>query len=660
MRFFGKLTLMTLGGARRWAVSATCVCVAVAFAASARAQTWTPVGPPGGDVRGLAADPSDPSILYLGTSDGVLYKSQDGGRRWSRLAPGFPKRGMSLDDIVVDARGHVLVGYWQVSGSGGGVARSRDGGHHFELLEGIEGEAVRSLALAPSDPDVVVAGTMTGVFRSRDAGASWQRISPVGHGEIKTVGSVAVDPFNPDRIYAGTWHLPWRTPDGGRTWLPMHTGMINDSDVMTLSVDRRERAVIFATACSGVYRSRDAGVSWTKLRGIPSRNRRTRAFAQHPEQPGILYAGTTEGLWASEDDGVQWRMLTSQALVVNAIVILPGGTLLLGTDGAGVLRSEDRGASWLASNEGFSDRSVSRVLFDRARGRVLVGVLSDRQHGGVFEAPSPEGPWASLASGLEGREVVSLALTADAVLAGTDDGVFLADTAGGPWRRLATTTGGIELHPRVADLLAVDDRILLAATSAGLLRSVDRGGSWSRHSLGAAQAVAALAASPADPRVLLASTPLGLHESLDAGASWSPVSQALAGPPIHSLAFQPGADRVVFATTSRGLLRSDDRGRLWSRVQGGLPRTIVAGLALHPDGRTLYAADYAAGGLYRSDDAGDSWRPFPGDGLVSDRVWLLAIDPAMPDRVLAAAPTGGLHRLIPPAAGPAAAGSSPP
>jgi photosystem II stability/assembly factor-like uncharacterized protein len=626
-----------------------------------------PVGPPGGDVRGLAADPRDPRVLYLGTSDGVLFNSGDGGRSWSRLTPGFPSRGMSLDDIVVDPRGNVFVGYWQVDGSGGGVARSRDGGRHFEQLPEISGEAVRSLALAPSDPDVVVAGTMTGVFRSRDGGDTWARISPSGHVEIKTVGSVAVDPTNPERLYAGTWHLPWRSPDGGRSWLPMRTGMIADSDVMTLTVDRRSRDVLFATACSGIYRSRDAGGSWAKLRGIPSRNRRTRAFAQDPARSDVLYAGTTLGLWISEDDGAHWRLATSEELVVNAIVILPGGSLLLGTDGAGVLRSEDRGAHWEASNEGFSDRAVSRVIFDWNRGRVLAGVLNDRQYGGVFVAtePVPGAPvtgWGPLAKGLEGREVTALAVTSEAVLAGTDDGVFLVENVrGAAWLRLPMDLHGIELHPRVADLLAVDDRILVAATSDGLLRSTDRGESWSRHDLGAAQAVAALASSPVDARKLLAATPLGLHESLDAGASWTPISQALAGPPIHSMAFRPGDDRVLFATTSRGLLRSDDRGRHWFRVERGLPRTVVTGLALHPDGRTMYAADYAGGGLYRSDDGGDSWYPFPSEGLASDRLWLLAISPAAPDLVLAAAASGGLYRLSPPSAAPLAApaGSKP-
>ncbi|PYQ55849.1 MAG: hypothetical protein DMF78_00770, partial [Acidobacteria bacterium] len=65
----------------------------------ATAQTWVPVGPPGGDVRSLAADPRDPHRIYLGTSEGLLYRSEDAGAHWRRLSPGFPLRGHSLDQI---------------------------------------------------------------------------------------------------------------------------------------------------------------------------------------------------------------------------------------------------------------------------------------------------------------------------------------------------------------------------------------------------------------------------------------------------------------------------------------------------------------------------------------------------------------------------------
>src|SRR6186997_1064716 len=145
--------------------------------ALASAQTWIPVGPPGGDVRALAADPRDPRHIYLGTSDGVLYRSEDTGVHWKRLSPGFPRRGQSLDEIAVDARGVVLVGYWEVRGSGGGVARSTDGGNTFTILKGIEGESVRALAIAPASPQILAVGTLTGVFRSIDGGQNWARIT---------------------------------------------------------------------------------------------------------------------------------------------------------------------------------------------------------------------------------------------------------------------------------------------------------------------------------------------------------------------------------------------------------------------------------------------------------------------------------------------------
>src|SRR5207344_2445015 len=70
-------------------------------AAAASAETWAPVGPPGGDARALALDTRSPRVVYLGTATGNLYRSDDAGRRWKRQEPGFPLRGMSLDDIVV-------------------------------------------------------------------------------------------------------------------------------------------------------------------------------------------------------------------------------------------------------------------------------------------------------------------------------------------------------------------------------------------------------------------------------------------------------------------------------------------------------------------------------------------------------------------------------
>lgn len=626
--------------------------------ARASAQSWTPVGPPGGDVRSLAAVPNDPATLYLGTAGGVLYRSEDSGHRWGRLEPGFPLNGMSLDDLAIAPDGTIFVGYWALRGSGGGVARSDDGGRSFTVLPGISGQAVRALALAPSDPDVVVAGTLAGVFRSEDGGRSWKRISAEDHPEIKNVNSIAIDPADPGIIYAGTWHLPWKTTDGGRTWSSIHAGIINDSDIMTLTFDRRSPRTLYATACSGIYRSENAAGRWAKIRGIPSSSRRTRAFAQHRVDDDTFFAGTTEGLWTTEDGAATWVLRTAKELVVNALLAQPDGTLLVGTDGAGVLRSSDRGRTWSDSNDGFSERFVSRMLYSPDGARIVVGMVADRRHGGVFSAPTAEGPWTRLAPGLEGREILALSLAGGSVLAGTDDGLFLSEE--GSWRRLPTALDGADLHPHVTDVAALSPLLFLAATSQGLLRSTDGGESWERHRLGALRTVERVAVSGGLEPLVLAATPLGFFESRDEGASWTPIAGRIGDARVHSIAFLPGSDRVVFVATPRGLFKSEDGGRGWRPRGGGLPLLDITGLAVGRDGRTIYASEFTQGGLWHSSDAGETWDTVPTEGLATTRIWALALDPAPSGRLLAATPSGGLHEWRPPvaAAAPAATPAS--
>src|SRR5688572_16541624 len=561
--------------------------------------------------------------------------------------------------IVVDPRGAVYVGFWEVGGSSGGVAQSVDGGKSFTLLPGIEGQSVRGLAIAPSNPDMLVAGTIAGVFRSLDRGRTWERITPQGHPDLRNVGSVAIDPADPQIIYAGTWHLPWKTTDGGRSWSNIKVGMIDDSDVMTLTIDRWNTKNVFATACSGIYRSTDGAARWTKVRGIPSSSRRTRAFAQSPDNQSLLFAGTVEGLWMSEDGGATWRLGTQKELVINSIVSLPGGIVLLGTDGAGVVRSIDGGRSWVASNAGFSERFVSRMIFDRVGRRVLAGIVADRRHGGVFAASSARGPWYRFGTGLDGREVLSLGLIGNEVIAGTDDGLFLSAGATGAWQRLTTIVDGADVHPRVTDVVAISTRKVLAATSKGLLRTADGGRSWQRMPLGISEQISALAVSPSDSSLVVAATAFGVFRSTDGGDTWAQISTGLGDVLVHSIAFVPSRPGFLYAATPKGLFQSTDQGVVWERATGGIPWGDITGLAVHPDGRTIYASDFQHGGIFRTVNAGASWERLPTEGLASERIWTVAVDPSSADRVLAASPTGGVHLLLPPAPPVAAAGGQP-
>ena len=254
---------------------------------------------------------------------------------------------------------------WTLSSHGGGVYRSADAGHTWQLI-GLEGLVVRAIAQAPSNPDILIAGATDGVYRSEDSGKHWARISPEKHEDLRNFDSIAIDPRDPNTIYAGTYHLPWKTIDGGKNWAPVHQGMVDDSDVMSITIDQNNASHIFASACSGIYHSPDGGANWTKFKGIPKDSRRTVHILQDPKRPATVYAATTEGLWKTVDDGATWRLITPVSWSILSMVIDPENSdrLILGTERLGVQVSDNGGQTYRASNQGFSHRRIVDAAVD--------------------------------------------------------------------------------------------------------------------------------------------------------------------------------------------------------------------------------------------------------------------------------------------------------
>src|SRR5581483_2481389 len=185
----------------------------VGWALGLLAADFKAAGPEGGDVRKLAVVPDNPDRIFLGTSSGRLYVSDDRGRTWTRFAHLGEGFDYVLDNIEIDPTNSqvMYVAGWSIEGKTGEVFRSKDGGHTWKSLDGMKGKSVHALHLAPSNPKVLVAGALDGVYRSNDMGDHWSRISPEDHAGIKDIASIAVDPQNPDVVYAGTWHLAWKT-----------------------------------------------------------------------------------------------------------------------------------------------------------------------------------------------------------------------------------------------------------------------------------------------------------------------------------------------------------------------------------------------------------------------------------------------------------------
>src|ERR1700721_4406898 len=126
---------------------------------------------------------------------------------------------------------------------------SNDSGGSWSEPAQFKGQPIHALAQAPTEADILYAGTLEGVFRSDDSGATWAQISPPGSHEIHEIESLAVDPGNADVVYAGTWHLPWKTTDGGKTWHNIKQGIIEDSDVFSIILAPQTSKFVYAGAC---------------------------------------------------------------------------------------------------------------------------------------------------------------------------------------------------------------------------------------------------------------------------------------------------------------------------------------------------------------------------------------------------------------------------
>jgi photosystem II stability/assembly factor-like uncharacterized protein len=603
---------------------------------------WQVMGPDGGDARSLAYDAHNPDHILLGTSTGQMFSSEDAGRTWSRLAR-LGGDDYVLDHISIDHQNpkRIYVSAWSVSSQQiGEVFRSKDGGRNWETLPAMHGKSIRAMAMYHADSRIIVAGALDGVYRSKDAGDSWERLSPANSSEIKNIESIAVDPKDPNTVYAGTWHLAWKTTDAGANWQHINKGMIDDSDVFSVIVDHDNPAIVFASACSGIYKSETGGNLFSKIQGIPFSARRTRVLKQDPTNESIVYAGTTEGLWKSTDLGKVWKRVSSPEVVVNDVLVDPrdSNRVLLATDRSGVMASSDGASSWSPSNKGYAHRYVSAILADsKDENTLYVAVVNDREYGGVFYSSDAGQHWLQKAAGLGGKDVFALKQSANGTLvAGTNRGIFSLERNGSTWRPINvvvvehtskavakkgsrkavahTTYVKSQLEARVNDLEIGPSR-WLAATSMGMFSSTDQGKMWKGGEILGQKDFVSVRASGQE---ILAATRSSVVVSNDGGVSWKK-----GGLPTYVVSIRSAAiaSESQFMVASReGAFRSDDGGLTWQQSANGLPSKDITSVSFDASHKQLLATSDATGVIFESRDGGRSWQRGPDAGYPLRRV----------------------------------------
>jgi len=304
---------------------------------------WRPIGPfRGGRTVAATGVPGQPNLFYIGVNNGGVWRTTDYGRTWTPLFDGQPTGSIGALAVAPADPTVIYVG----SGEGlqrpdlsvgDGIYKSGDAGRTWRHLGLADGQQIPAVVVDPHDARRVLAAvlghpyganTERGVFRSTDGGESWQRV--LYKDENTGAVDVAFDPANPQTVFAVLWsarQAPWeigsswtlsannglyKSTDGGTTWRWITAGLPAAEDKlgriglgMSASEPGRMYAVLGAAKGGGVYRSDDGGEHWRLVNADTRLWGRDGDFNEvkvDPKNADVLYVANVV-TWKSSDGG---------------------------------------------------------------------------------------------------------------------------------------------------------------------------------------------------------------------------------------------------------------------------------------------------------------------------------------------------------------------
>jgi photosystem II stability/assembly factor-like uncharacterized protein len=373
--------------------------------------------------------------ILVGTSGRGIYHSLDGGATFTAINDGLPSLGVS----EIAGYPGSLTRYAAIDA---GVAKTTDDAHWSAANKGLFASEVYAVAASKSSPSTVYAATDLSIFKSIDAGVSWQNLTSIGvdqqifpalavdptnasivytatdeKGVLKTtnggsswsasnaglpttaIDCFAIVPSSPQTVYAGTDSGIFRSSDGGAHWAVVDS---NTPTVRSLAIDPVDVQTMFAGTDNGIFRSTDGGAHWTDVSGSNSfLQTQIHGLAIDPAAHTHVYLATRNGVWKSTDGGTSWTEIDAGIPSTfgqpdsPGIVIEPGSKIdvaVVGTQvgpGNGVYRSTDGGATWTALDTGLTIGDVDALAVSSGSTPILyAGTVG----GGVFRSPAAAPP----------------------------------------------------------------------------------------------------------------------------------------------------------------------------------------------------------------------------------------------------------------------------
>ncbi len=591
----GDLSVIQEGNVRALAQQANAV--------QSRAATWRLIGPRNtpttansyggnGRVNTVRVHPTNSNILFACTPAGGLWKSTNAGASWTAISDAIAVLGAT--DVAFDPTNPNIM--YLATGDGDasdtystGVYKSTDGGNTWAVtglnFTTSQYNNLSKILVHPTNNQLLLVCGNGGIRRSTNGGTSWTTVSTANIMDLEW------KPNNPSVVYAGGYGSSsgvWRSLDAGATWTRLTVSSLPASGTtkrVAIAVTPHDSSYVYALYASasdngfqGLYRSIDGGTTWTQQ-------------STTPNLLGWQASGTDSG-------GQGWYTLS--------VAVSPTDKNLVMVGGVNIWKSINGGTTWTCSAQ-WSGSGAPYVHADIHNFEYTASALYVANDGGVFKSINSGTTWTDLSSNLANAQIYSLGLSTtdpNLIISGhQDNGTNLTnDTL--TWRAVLGGDGMQCFIDRTNN-----NRLFASVQNGSLRRSINGGASFSTVlNVTNGAWVTPWLQDPVTPATIYAAGS-EVHKSIDYGTNWTDISAFGGTTATKSLDVAKTNPLCILAATSSTVRKTNNGGTSWTTLTG-LPTSGI--LTVHfnvNDENKIYVgvASYQGSSVWYSANGGSTW-----------------------------------------------------